>query len=156
MARTWWTLAVLLVLSLSCPYLPAWSQSPGLTDPVVAPSGGQGRTPQASAPGQALSWNLSELLWGVAQLQDSPRPLSPEQKKRVRPALVRILEGARLVKDFEVRVKAVLSTDQVAYIEHLAITGALTRDPPDLPPAPPGQDPLVNRVLQILEEKAGQ
>ncbi len=156
MARTWWTVAVLLVLSISSPYLPAWSQSPGLTDPVVPPSGGGTPGPGSSAPGQALSWNLSELLWGVAQLQESPRPLSEEQKKRVRPALIRILDGARLVKDFEVRAKAVLSTDQVAYIEHLAVTGALTRDPPDLPPAPPGQDPLVNRVLQILEEKAGQ
>ncbi len=156
MARTWWALAVLLALSVSFPYLPAWSQSPGLTDPVVAPSREPQAGQRAAAPGQVLSWNLSELLWGIAQLQDSPRPLSDEQKRRVRPALERILAGARLVKDFDSRVKAVLSTDQTSYIEHLAITGALATDLSDLPPAPSGQDPLVNRVLEILEEKAGR
>jgi hypothetical protein len=150
MIRTW---LLLTVLSLSL-LLPAWSQTPGLTDPVVPPQQQPSGT-QAASSGGIGSWNLSELLWGITQLQDSPKPLTSGQKAQLRLTLTRVLEGARLVKTFESRARALLRTEQLEYIEHLAITGRLNKVP-ELPPVPGGQDPLVNHVLKILEERAGR
>lgn len=151
MIRPWLPLTV---LTLSLLMMPAWSQSPGLTDPMVAPqqqaSGGQ-----AAASEGIGSWTLSDLLWGITQLQNSPKPLTPSQKARIRPTLTRVLDGARLVKEFDSRTQSLLRTEQVEYIEHLAFTGALNKVP-ELAPVPGGQDPLVNHVLKILEERAGQ
>ncbi len=151
MIRPWLPLTV---LTLSLLMMPAWSQSPGLTDPMVAPqqqaSGGQ-----AAASEGIGSWTLSDLLWGITQLQNSPKPLTPSQKARIRPTLTRVLDGARLVKEFDSRTQSLLRTEQVEYIEHLAITGALNKVP-ELAPVPGGQDPLVNHVLKILEERAGR
>lgn len=153
MVRTWLFLAVLLALALTAPLLPAWSQSPGLTDPMVAPNQ---KTPTSMAPrpSSARSWNLTDLLWGIARLQESPRKLSAQQKAKIRPAVTRVLEGARIATNFEARVKGILSTDQLAFIGHLALSGQLAGEPPGLPKAPPGQDPLVLRVVQILEARA--
>jgi len=151
MIRPWLPLTV---LTLSLLMMPAWSQSPGLTDPMVAPqqqaSGGQAEASEGIG-----SWTISDLLWGITQLQNSPKPLTPSQKARIRPTLTRVLDGARLVKEFDSRTQSLLRTEQVEYIEHLAITGALNKVP-ELAPVPGGQDPLVNHVLKILEERAGQ
>jgi len=151
MIRPWLPLTV---LTLSLLMMPAWSQSPGLTDPMVAPQQ-QASGSQAAASEGIGSWTLSDLLWGITQLQNSPKPLTPSQKARIRPTLTRVLDGARLVKEFDSRTQSLLRTEQVEYIEHLAITGALNKVP-ELAPVPGGQDPLVNHVLKILEERAGQ
>lgn len=146
-------LTLTLVL-LALLHLPAWSQSPGLTDPVVAPVQEAPVGAQAASEG-IPTWTLSDLLWGITQLQESARPLTSAQKARIRPTLTRVLDGARLVQEFDTRVKALLRTEQLEFIEHLAITGALNKVP-ELPPVPGGQDPLVNHVLKILEKRAGR
>ena len=149
MVRPLLTVAALLALVLVSPLLPAWSQSPGLTDPAVAP-----KLEGPAGSRTSNSWNLTDLLWGVAQIQQSARPLSLQQKAAIRPVVVRVLEGMSIVSSFQTRVKAILTTDQTAYVDHLALSGALDQLPDDLQPLPSGQDPLVARVLDILEKRA--
>lgn len=153
MRRPLAALGLALLMALGTPV--AWSQAPGRTDEIVAPEDEAPTTiSEPPSPGQ-LQWNLSDLLWGIAKLEGSPRELSAQQKEKIRPQVERVLEGATLVKTFDQQVKRILSTDQMAYLEHMAQTGELAKDPLDLPEVPPGQDPLVLKVLQILEERAG-
>ena len=145
-------LALVLGLALLAPRV-CWSQSPGLTDPMVTPRDEAPTTLPSPSPVQS-SWGLPELLWGLARLQESPWRLSARQRGRVRPPLVRVVEGSQTLKTFETRVKELLTTDQASFLQHLAAEGKLASDPTDLPMGAPGQDPLVQHVLQILQERA--
>lgn len=150
MRRPLAALGLALLLALGTPM--AWSQAPGQDDPLNAP---QDQAPTTIAPTGSIQWNLSDLLWGLSRLEGSPRKLSRAQKDKIRPSVEKVLEGATLVKTFDQQVKRILTTDQMAYLEHMAQTGELAKDPLDLPEVAPGQDPLVLRVVQILEERAG-
>lgn len=151
MRRPLAALALALLLALGTPM--AWSQAPGEDTQLNPP---EVQAPTTITPDtNRIQWNLSDLLWGLARLEGSPRKLSQAQKDKIRPSVERVLEGATLVKTFDQQVKRILTTDQMAYLEHMAQSGELAKDPLDLPEVAPGQDPLVLRVVQILEERAG-
>lgn len=151
MRRPLAALGLALLMALGTPM--AWSQGEGQDTPLNAPDVQAPTT--ITPPSSGIQWNLSDLLWGISKLESSPRKLSQAQKDKIRPNVERVLEGATLVKTFDQQVKRILTTDQMAYLEHMAQTGELAKDPLDLPEVAPGQDPLVLRVVQILEERAG-
>lgn len=144
----------LLLLGVACwSWQPAWSQAPGEGDELVAPhASSQPLSPKT--PDATVSWNLTDLLWGLAHLQQSPQKLSRKQVAAIRPAIVKVVEGTKVVKNFEPGVKKVLTTQQLAYVQKLAVTGQLSKMPENLPDAGPGKDRLVAHVLSILEKKA--
>lgn len=155
MQRIITALFLALAIAAIIPAEPCWPQSPGLSDPLVVPSSDTGplshKTPEAR-----VSWNLTDLLWGISRLQESPQKLSKTQIKTLKPAIERVVKGTGAVKNFEPKIKSILNTEQVAYIQHLAVSGALAENPKDLPEAGPGKDPLVQYVIQMLEKKAQQ
>ncbi len=141
----------MLVAVMTC-QLPAWSQKGGIVaTPSATPAPLSPKAPNANA-----TWNLTDVLWGITRLQSSPQKLTPEQIKVVRPTVNKVVEGTKVVKSFESKVKGILTAEQLAYVEHLALTGALNKIPDNLPQGQPGQDPLVQYVVRTLEEKVGK
>ena len=147
--------AYMALAAVTCS-LPAWSQKAGVGGaPVSAPTASAAPL-SPTAPNANASWNLTDILWGISRLQNSPQKLSAAQVQVVRPAVNKVIKGTQVVKGFESKVKAVLTADQLAYVEHLALSGELAKIPDNLPQSQPGQDPLVQYVVSALEKKAGR
>ena len=131
---------------------PAWSQKPGANNPNVANKTTAPLSQQA--PNSGATWNLTDILWGISRLQNSPQKLSAEQVNKIRPTVQNVVNGTNTVKGFETKVKGILTADQLAYVQHLSATGELNKLPADLPPSEAGHDPLVQYVIAALEKKA--
>ncbi len=95
---------------------------------------------------------LPELLWGIAQLENSGQGLSREQARKIVPALEKVVAASQQVDRIESQMKTILSDKQIQYIKEKQRSNQLELS---LPPAPsPEQDPLIAEVLRRLESKA--
>lgn len=141
-----------LIVAVALCESPAWSQKPGATNPNVGNKTTAPLSPKA--PNSSAAWNLTDILWGIARLQKSPQKLSAAQVKKVRPTVQNVVDGTNTVKGFETKVKGILTAEQLAYVQHLSVTGELSKLPADLPPSEAGHDPLVQYVIAALEKKA--
>ncbi|MBQ7567938.1 hypothetical protein IJT17_03955 [bacterium] len=119
--------------------------------PVAAGESSAPLTPKA--PNSNATWNLTDILWGISRLQSSPQKLTADQSAVVRSTVSGIIKGTNTIKNFENEVKSVLTAEQLNYVEYLESTGALDKIPNDLPDVEPGQDPLVQYVISVLEKK---
>jgi hypothetical protein len=118
---------------------------------MPAPPPGQNGAPPVQ--GQK-EWNLSDLLDGVVRMQAAGLGLSPAQMAEIRPILERVLEATRRMTESEAHIKQVLTPDQIKYIEAKRASGELRPDAGLGAPTRPGQDPVVEKVLEILEKRA--
>jgi len=134
----------------------AWAQA-GATVPSPQP-GTAGPTPGMPGSGsgvmpvQRFPMTLPELLWGIAQLENSGQGLSREQARKIVPALEKVVAASQQVDRIESQMKTILSDKQIQYIKEKQRSNQLELS---LPPAPsPEQDPLIAEVLRRLESKA--
>lgn len=101
-----------------------------------------------------VEWNLSDLLEGMLKLESAGVPLSHAQAETLRPALERVLKAMQLTQQAESQIKHVLTPDQVAYITEQYRSDQLRLDAGLGPPRRPGQDPVLDKAIEILEKRA--
>jgi len=136
--------------------VPGQGGVPGATPGIPGKEGG-GIQPPVPAPGQPRQgeWTLSDLLEGILRMDAQPGlRLNAAQVAKIRPALERVSQASRQISDAERRMKAVLTPDQIKFIQDAQRNGTLSLEPPAGTQAKPGEDPMVMYVIQLLEKKA--
>jgi hypothetical protein len=111
-----------------------------------------GQMPGVPGKQQSGDWNLSELLYGIMQLDKTKDRLSKEQARRILPLLTKVVEATTLITDTETVLRTTLTKEQLAFIKEAQRKNALRLDK-QLPAGKPGEDPLVAYVIGLLEKK---
>lgn len=135
---------VVFLLVTLCP-LPLRAQSP---------PGSEAQPPTAgSSHSVSTQWNLSDLLEGLVRMQTS-YPLTHAQARRIRPQLENLLTALKLMAKSESQIRKVLTPAQIRFIQQKQLQGELQVNMGPPAATRPGEDPMVTRVLQILQNRA--
>lgn len=121
--------------------------------PGAPPSGVPAQPPPGQPSGQG-EWNLSDLVDGLLKLESAQLPLTHDQVTKIKPALEKVLEATRIMTETETQLKQTLTPEQLAFIEARRKSGELRPDAGLGAPKKPGEDPVVAKVLEILEARA--
>jgi len=112
-----------------------------------------GQMPGTPGKQQSGDWNLSELLYGIMQLDKTNEKISRAQAAKIAPMLTKVVEATQLITETQTILEKVLTKEQMAFIKDAQKRNALKLDV-QLGPGKPGEDPLVAHVIGLLEKKA--
>ena len=122
---------------------------PGPVQPAVP-----GATPGQPAVKADIEVATSDIIEGLDRMTRSGQKLSGPQAKVIRRVLVRQGQNMQMMDKSDPLFRSVLTTDQLKVVEEARSGDALKIRLGKGRPSRPGADPLVDRVVEILEKRS--